>query len=446
MRRTFRSLANHNFRIWFVTGLISNIGTWMQTTAQSWVVLTELTANDAVAVGITMALQFAPQILLVPIAGLIADRFDRRRLLIGTQLALTSLTIGIGVLLASGAAELWHFLLFALAFGIVTAIDQPARNAIVSDLVGEDRIANAVALNLASHHSARLIGPAVAGIVIAVLGSGWVFVLNAVTFLPLVIGLLSMRRAELIASPRASRRRSEVFAGFRYVAGRPDLRIVLIMLFLFGMIGMNFVLFATTMAVEFGADASQFGILTSVMAIGSLAGALLAAGRERARIRTIVIAGAALGLSVLAASVMPTFWTFAWSTIAIGMAGVMTFTTANGYMQSATTPALRGRVISIHMAVLAAGTPIGAPIIGWFTNEFGPRPALGAGVVLAAIACSIGIGWYLTGRRRSNTPGGFAPPQRSSITERGPQGTLDTPLDLSAIVSGDEPATNGERQ
>jgi MFS family permease len=399
MRRTFRSLASHNFRLWFFTGLVSNVGAWMQATAQSWVVLTELTANDAVAVGVTMALQLAPQIVLVPITGLLADRVDRRKLLLATQVALTVLTLGIGLLLASGRAELWHFLVFALIFGVITAVDQPARNTIVSDLVGERDIPNAVALNLASHHAARLVGPATAGIVIATLGSGWVFVLNAVTFLPLIAGLALMRRNELVTVVRQERRRGDAFAGFRYIGRRPDLGVLLAMAFLLGIIGMNFQLFAATMAVEFGAGPGEFGLLTSVMAIGSLVGALLSAGRERARLRVVLLAGAAMGALCLLAAFMPTFWTFAITTIFIGLAGVTTFTTANGYAQVATRPALRGRVMSIHMAVLAAGTPVGAPLIGWVANEFGARWALGSAFLLSVAACAVGLGWYALRRR-----------------------------------------------
>ena len=407
MRRTFRSLASHNFRLWFFTGLVSNVGAWMQATAQSWVVLTELTAGDAVAVGVTMALQLAPQIVLVPITGLIADRVDRRKLLLATQVALTVLTLGIGLLLASGRAELWHFLVFALLFGVITAVDQPARNTIVSDLVGERDIPNAVALNLASHHAARLVGPATAGIVIATLGSGWVFVLNAVTFLPLIAGLALMRRNELVPVVRPKRRRGDALAGFRYIGRRPDLRVLLAMAFLLGIIGMNFQLFAATMAVEFGAGPSEFGLLTSVMAIGSLVGALLSAGRERARLRVVLLAGAAMGALCLLAALMPTFWTFAIVTIFIGLAGVTTFTTANGYAQVATTPALRGRVMSIHMAVLAAGTPVGAPLIGWVANEFGARWALGSAFLLSVAACAVGLGWYAA--RRGPRPGNVVP-------------------------------------
>lgn len=399
MRRMFRSLASHNFRIWFVTATFSNVGAWMQATAQNWVVLTELTDNDAVAVGFTMACQLAPQLLLAPVAGLLADRVNRRTILLVSQSIMTVLTLGIGALLASGRAELWHFFVFALVFGVVNAVDSPARNTFVSDLVPETEIPNGVALNLASHHAARLVGPAIAGIVIATLGSGWVFMINTVTFVPLIVALFLLRRSELIFTARPPRQRGDLLGGIRYIAGRRDLVIVLAMLFLLGIFGMNFPLFASTMAVDFGAGPGEFGLLTSVMAVGSLVGALIAAARERARIRTIVIAGCGMGVAALVASLMPTFWSFAAMTVLIGLAGVTTFTTASAYMQASTAPELRGRVMSIHMAVLAAGTPLGAPLIGVVANEFGPRVALASGCVLAMLACTIGVTWYLVHRR-----------------------------------------------
>ncbi|GAB3601540.1 MFS transporter [Microbacterium tumbae] len=406
MKGVFRSLTGHNFRAWFFTALVSNVGVWMQSTAQSWVVLTELTDNDAIATGVTMAFQLTPQILLVPVTGYIADRFDRRILLGITQTLLGLLSVAVGVVLLTGHAQLWHIYLFALAFGVVGAVDQPVRTTFVSNLVDDRNVSNAVALNLASMNAARLIGPAAAGVVIALVGSGWVFLLNAVTFIPLLIALLTMRRGELRATPPVPRRRGQTLAGFVYVWRRSDLRVVLVMVSLLGLFSMNFPLFASTMAVEFGAGPEQFGLLTSIMAIGSLIGALLAAARERARIRLIIVAAASMGSFALIAALMPNFWAFAFTTVFIGLAGVSTFTTANGYVQTATIPELRGRVMSIHMAVVAAGTPIGAPLIGWVANEFGPRWALGSGFVLCAIACLIGTIWHFRHRRgRRSGPG-----------------------------------------
>ncbi|WP_082600676.1 MFS transporter [Agromyces sp. Root81] len=394
----FRSLAHRNYRIWFIGALVSNVGAWMQATAQNWVVLTELTDNDAFAVGITMALQFAPQLLLVPITGLIADRFDRRKILMVTQTALMLLGLALGLLLVFGQAELWHLYLFALALGLVNAIDNPARQTFVSDLVSNSDMSNAVALNSASFNTARMIGPAVAGFLIVLVGSGWVFVINAFTFLA-VLGALSMLKGrQLKRTPRAPRAKGQFVAGFRYVAGRPDLVVVFVMVFLIGAFGMNFPIFSSTMAVEFGRGAGEYGLLSSILAIGSLTGALLAARRERARIRVIILACAFLGFATLTAALMPTYWTFAAATILIGLGAVTILTTANGYVQTTTKPELRGRVMALYMAILAGGTPIGAPIVGAVADGMGPRWALGLAAIAATVAALIGLGWLVISR------------------------------------------------
>ena len=398
MSAMFRSLAHRNYRIWFIGALVSNVGAWMQATAQNWVVLTELTDNDAFAVGITMALQFAPQVLLVPFTGLLADRFERRKILMFTQSALMLLGLGLGLLLILGHAELWHLYLFALALGVVNAVDMPARQTFVSDLVSSSNMSNAVALNSASFNSARLIGPAVAGVLIVLVGSGWVFIINAVSFIAVLGALAMLRGGRLKPVARAPHSSGQFIAGFRYVLTRPDLMIVFVIVFLIGAFGMNFPIFSSTMAVEFGRGAGEYGLLSSILAIGSLTGALLAARRERARIRVIILATAFFGVATLIAALMPTFWTFAASTILIGLGAVTILTTANGYVQTTTEPALRGRVMALYMAILVGGTPIGAPIVGAVADGLGPRWALGIAAVTAAVAALIGVGWLVFSR------------------------------------------------
>jgi len=393
----FRSLASADYRIWFVGALVSNIGAWMQATAQNWVVLTELTANDALAVGITMALQFAPQLLLVPITGLIADRFERRRILMVTQTCLMLLGLALGLLLIFGHAQLWHLYGFALALGIVNAVDTPARQTFVADLVSGSDMSNAVALNSASFNAARMIGPAVAGLLIVLVGSGWVFVINAATFLAVLVSLWLLRDMKVRRMPRVSSR-GQFVAGFRYVAGRPDLVIVFVIVFIIGAFGMNFPIFSSTMAVEFGRGAGEYGLLNSIIAIGSLTGALLAARRERARMRVIILASGFFGVAALLAALMPTFWSFAASTILIGFGAVTILTTANGYVQTTTEPDLRGRVMALYMAILVGGTPIGAPIVGAVAAQWGPRWALGVAAIAAGVAALIGLGWLVFAR------------------------------------------------
>jgi len=396
----FRSLRVRDYRIWFFGALISNIGAWMQTTTQDWVVLTELSDNNATAVGTTMALQFGPQLLLVPFSGAVADRFDRRKVLLVTQSLLGLLAAGLGLLLITGTAELWHVYCFALGLGIVNAFDTTSRQTFVTDLVGRGQMSNAVALNSASFNSARLIGPAVAGVLIAVIGSGWVFIINAATFGVVLAALVAIKskppRPE-VGGPRGSQLQ-QLSAGFSYVRRRHDLLIIFVMVFLVGAFSMNFPIISSTMAVEFGEGASNYGLLSSVLAIGSLSGALLAARRAEARLRVVVIAVGGLGAVSLVAAFMPSFWTFAASLIFFGLATSTMLTTANGFVQTTSDPAVRGRVMALYMAILMGGTPIGAPLVGAAADAFGARSTLVISAIAGLLACGIGLTWLFVER------------------------------------------------
>jgi len=394
----FRSFSVFNYRVWFIGALVSNIGAWMQNTAMSWVVLTELTDNDPAAMGITMALQFAPPLLLVPVTGWVADRFDRRRLMAITQSLLLLLGLAIGILLLTGIMTLPIMYGFALALGVVAAFDNPVRQAFVSDLVARENASNAVALNAASFNGARMIGPAIAGIVIVAVGTGWVFLVNGLTFLGMLIALALIRPAELV--PRGKNHGAGRLAdGFRYVGKRPDLMVTFAMVFILGAFGMNFPIFASTMALEFGKQADGYGLLSSILAIGSLTGALLAARRDRARIRVVVMATLLFAVAATVSAFMPTYWLYAVTLMVTGFAVVTTLTTANGYVQTTTDPVLRGRVMALYMAILMGGTPIGAPIVGWVAGEYGPRVAIMLGAVAALVAFGIGATWMLASGR-----------------------------------------------
>ena len=398
MSAMFRSFANVNYRIWFAGALVSNVGGWMQATAQDWVVLTELTDNDATAMGVTMALQFGPPLVLVSMTGWVADRFDRRHILFATQSALLGLAIAVGVLLLNDLMTLPMMFGFALGFGIVNAFDAPARQAFVSDMVSTGDTSNAVALNSASFNLARMVGPAVGGLLIVAIGSGWVFIVNATTFLAMLLALLLMRRS-LLAPRIKSRNRGGLAAGFRYVWGRSDLKVVFVTVFLIGAFGMNFPIFASTMALEFGAGADGYGVLSSVLAIGSLIGALLAARRDRARVRVVILAAGGFGIAAFVSSAMPTYASYAVTLTFTGFMIVTLLTTANGYVQITTDPALRGRVLALYMAVIMGSTPVGAPIAGWVADTFGPRAAIMLGGTAGFIACAIGVIWVATSGR-----------------------------------------------
>ncbi len=391
----FRSFRSFNYRTWFFGAIISNIGGWMQATAQDWVVLTELTNNDATAMGATMALQFGPPLVLVSITGWVADRFDRRRILMITQSTLMVLAVAVAVMLLTDVLTLPMMFGFAAAFGVTNAFDSPARQAFVSDMVSIDDTPNAVALNSASFNMARLIGPAVGGVAIVAMGPGWVFVANAATFLAMLVALLVIRPALLMPRPRGHKGSAGLAAGFRYVLSRPDLVVVFVMVFIIGAFGMNFPIFASTMALEFGRGADGYGLLSSVLAIGSLTGALLVARRDRARVRVIVFSAAGFGAASIVSAVMPVYWSYAVVLILVGFTTVSMLTTANGYVQTTTEAALRGRVLALYMAVLMGSTPIGAPIAGWIADAFGPRAAIVVGGVAGLLASAIGVGWML---------------------------------------------------
>ncbi|MBG6183273.1 MFS family permease [Arthrobacter sp. CAN_A214] len=391
---TFRSFGIRNYRLWFIGAMVSNIGTWMQRTAQDWLVYDILTEQDASALGIVLALQLGPQLLIAPWAGLVADIVDRRKLLILTQLLMAALGVGLGLMVLADAAELWHVYAFALALGVVSAFDAPARQAFVSELVRDDYLPNAVALNSASFNGARLVGPAAAGLLTAGVGPGWVFLINAVTFGAMVYVLLAIRSSELRAQPKAPPGRGRIRAGFRYVLNRPDLMVVMLAIFIVGTFGLNFAVYIAAMArTEFGQGAGVFGLLSSVMAVGSVAGALLSARRAKPRLRFIFGASAAFGLACAGAAVAPTLWIFGLALIPVGLFALTLMTSANAYVQTTTEPVMRGRVMALYFAIFLGGTPLGAPVVGWVSDAFGPRWSLGVAAAAGLIAAAAGIFW-----------------------------------------------------
>jgi MFS family permease len=399
MSSMFQSLRSYNYRLWAGGALVSNVGTWMQRIGQDWLVLTVLTHHNATAVGTVMALQFGPPLLLLPLSGFAADHMDRRKLLLFTQAAAGLLALGLGLLTVFGAVQLWHVYGFALMLGCVTAFDAPARQAFVSDLVTDDDLANAVALNSASFNAARMLGPAVAGVLIAAVGEGWLFLINAGSYAAVLVSLSFLRVHELHTEARPARTRGSLLAGFRYVGQRPDLIAVLVMLFLLGTFGFNFAIFISTMSVTvFDGDARQFGILTSAMALGTMGGALLSARRPMPGMVLMGASAAAFGITTALAAVMPSPWLFAVMLAFVGLAALTFMTGSNSLMQLTTERGMRGRVLALRIAVVMGGTPLGAPLIGWLVDEYGARVAMGAGALSGVLAAGVAV-WYLVRHR-----------------------------------------------
>ena len=392
----FRSLRSANYRIWAAGAFVSNVGTWVQRTAQDWLVLTVLTQHSAATVGIVMGLQFGPQLLFLPWSGLAADRLNQRKLLIATQAAMGALALALGVLTVTGIVRLWHVYIFAFLFGTAAAFDAPVRQTFVTELVGDDDLANAVALNSTSFNAARMIGPAVSGVMIATIGTGWAFLANGLSFLAVLVSLLLLRTGELHPHPRAARRPGGLTEGFRYVWGRRDLQAILIMLFLVGTFGLNFPIFISTMAVGvFHVDARGYGLLSSIMAIGTVSGALLNARRAKPRFDLLIVGAAVFGIGCALAAVAPGYWLFAAALVVIGIAALIFTNTTNSLMQLSTEPAMRGRVMALRIGVALGGTPIGAPIVGWVADHLGPRWALGVGAA-SGFAAALVAGYALT--------------------------------------------------
>jgi len=426
----FRSLRGFNYRVWAGGAFVSNVGTWVQRTAQDWLVFTQLTHYDASAVGLVMALQFAPQLLLLPWTGAAADRFNQRKLLIATQATMGGLSLALGILTVAGMVQLWHVYIFAFLFGSAAAFDAPVRQTFVAELVGDEDLNNAVALNSTSFNAARMIGPGVSGIVIAATGTGWAFLLNGLSFIAVLISLAFLRISDLRPNARALRTKGSFIEGLRYAWGRPDLMAILAMLFLIGTFGLNFPIFISTMAVGvFHADARGYGLLSSIMAIGTMAGALLGARRDRPRFGLLLLGAGVFGLGCTFAALAPSYWLFAITLVVIGVAALTFTNTTNSLMQLSTEPAMRGRVMALRVSIALGGTPIGAPIAGWVANSFGPRWAMGVGAAsgfAAAIVGAYALTRGLDGPGSSPKRTGGQPLNRRSKMDEGDRAVFNT--------------------
>ncbi|NYI71669.1 MFS family permease [Naumannella cuiyingiana] len=390
--RTFSALQNPNFRRYLGGSFLSNIGTWMQRVAQDWLVL-ELSGGSALAVGVTTALQLLPTLIISPYGGLIADRFDKRKVLFFSQGWMALCAAVLGVLAITGTASTWTVYVLALLFGVGSAVDVPARQSFVSEVVGRENLTNAIGLNSATFHLGRIIGPAIAGLVIASFGSGWAIAANAVTYLAFLFAVGTLDTTQLRPAEVVQRAKGQILEGIRYVRSRADLLLVLMVAFFVGTFGMNFQMTIALMAsLEFNRTAEQYGILSSFMAVGSLVGALIAARRTRApRTRAVVATALVFGAVEIVLGLLPTYEWFAVGLPLAGLASLLTLTAANAAVQMGTAAGMRGRVMALYTMVLMGGTPIGAPLLGALAQQLGPRATLLGGGALTIIGVLVSI-------------------------------------------------------
>lgn len=429
MSPTFTSFTERNYRIYYAGSFVSNVGTWMGRVAQDWLVLTELTDNSSQALGIVTGLQFLPFLVLAPWAGAIADRFPKRRILLVTQALLLITSLVLAVLVMADVATLWMVYGIALTQGVITAIDNPARQSFVSEMVPRDKLANAVALNSASFNAGRLIGPGVAGLMIAAYGTGWTLLVNVLTFVFVLVALSLLRTGELVPSP-LTRGKGAIRDGITYVRNRPDLKMVMLLVFVLGTFGMNFQVTTALMATqEFHKGPTEYGVLGSIMAIGSLTAALLSARRGEPRLRVLLLALVGFTVSTTAASLAPTYELFALALVPVGLSALTALTTANAMVQLRTDPLVRGRVMALYMAIFMGGTPIGAPIIGWIGEVWGARWTIAIGPIFIGLTL-VAVLWWLA--RQQNVRVSYesqrspritieAVPVRDTVTEPAPE-------------------------
>jgi len=395
----FRSLRVRNYRLYASGQVVSLTGTWMQRVAQDWLVL-ELSGNSGTAIGVVLALQFGPTLLFSLFGGVLADRYDKRRILLVTQSVMIAQAAALGLLDVSGHVQLWHVYALATILGVTSALDVPVRQSFAVEMVGPDDLPNAVSLNAVTFNLARIVGPALAGVLIAAVGTGWVFLGNSVFTIAVILSLALMRPGELFRSPPTGRSPGQLREGLRYVRGRPDLILPMILVFVVGTFGMNFPVTLALLAKEvFGRGATAYGLFSTAIAVGSLVGALASSRRTaRPRLRVILAGAFAFGALEALVGVMPTYWSAVALLVPTG-AAALTFTiAANSTVQLGSDPAFRGRVMALYLMCFMGGTPLGAPLVGAVSDALGPRAGMIGSGAVCAVAAVVAAVWVA--RRR----------------------------------------------
>jgi MFS family permease len=390
----FRAMRVRNFRIYVSANLVSQVGTWMQRIGQDWLVL-QLSGDSGVALGVTTALQFGPTLLFSFYGGVLADRYDKRRLMLVTQAVMGVLALGLGLLVAADSIALWHVYLLAAALGVVSSLDTPARQSFVSEMVGPENLANAVSLNSTAFNAARLIGPAVAGALIAASGGDTApaFLVNAASFATTIAALLVMRGSELRRSEPVARHSGQLRETLAYTRGHPDLILAMLLAFTLGTFGFNSQITIALMAREvFGLGAGAFGLLSTAYAVGSLSGALLSTRRStRPLQRFLIVSAVVFGVLLILSGLMGNYYAFAALLIPTGAAALVFSVACNSFVQLGVEPQMRGRVLALYFMCFMGGTPIGAPLIGWISERLGaPWGLIGGGLVCVVVSVAAG--------------------------------------------------------
>jgi MFS family permease len=398
LKRTFGSLDTHNYRLYFTGNMISHVGGWMQTMAEAWLVLS--LTHSGVAVGATFAFRFLPVTVFGLWGGTIVDRFERRRVLLITQSLMALLAVALWLIVLTGVVQVWMVFGLAMALGCVTVVDEPAQHAFVEEMVGRDKLANAVALNSSVMNSARITGPALAGIIIALAGVAWVFFLNAVSFLAVVCALLAMHKADLRRpAPAASRPR--VREGLAYAWSIVDIRTTIALVAVVGTLVYNFPTFLTLFASDtFHGGAGLAGFLMAILGIGTVIGGLVAAHRASPTRRMVILAAVMLGTALTIAAALPTQILFEFALVPVGALAVFFGSTANGHMQMSSLPDWRGRVMAIYTLLTLGTTVVGGPLVGWVCGYFSPRAGFAlAGIMTGGVALLFAAPAYVRIRR-----------------------------------------------
>lgn len=394
----FSSLRVRNYRLWFFGQTVSQSGAWMQAVAQNAFVLFQL-HGSAMDLGITSALQYGPVLVLGPVGGLLADRFDKRKLLIVTQSAFTAQALALGVLVAAGVAQMWMVWALAFVMGVINSVDNPARQSFVAEMVGAGDLTNAVGLNSVIVNSSRIVGPAIAGILIVTVGMSWTFMINAASFIAVLAALYAMRSSELRRQPPVPRAKGQVVEGLRYTLGKWELRVPVLMMAVISTLAYNFSIVLPLFAHVFARGAGTYSAMTTAMGVGALFGALAAAARRRPGYRLLVLVTTAFGAFTVAVAVAPSLTLMLLLLVPMGAASVLFIATANSLLQLNSSDEMRGRVMALWAMVFLGATPIGGPLTGFADAHLGVRLTMAGGGV-ATLLTALAAAYALRGIRR----------------------------------------------